>query len=191
MSSDRRPLVLAVSGSKNAGKTHLVEQLIAELVARGVDLAVVKHDAHAHMKIDYEGKDTWRYRQAGAPRIGVIGPLGRVVMDYSQPFLTGQPAEEAIQRLFPDVVLILVEGFKDHALPRIKLFAAHEGPATHVAFRREPARDEEIGPVESVPLTLDACLEFIETMLGSHLGSAPRTNGRSESHVSRAEIPGG
>lgn len=191
MTIEHRPRVLAVSGPKNSGKTFLVEQLIAALVARGLDVAVVKHDAHAHMKIDHEGKDSWRYRQAGAPRIGIIGPLGRVAMDYSEPFLKGQSAADAVASLFPGAALILAEGFKDHPLPRIKLFATHEGPASHIAFRPEPARDEEIVESESVPLTLETCLGFIDSVLDGEAATAPQTNGRTESHASHAETPGG
>ena len=42
----KRPAVLAVSGSKNTGKTTLTEALVRELSKRGVKVAVIKHDGH-------------------------------------------------------------------------------------------------------------------------------------------------
>ena len=48
---------LAIVGRHNSGKTTLIEQLIAELVARGYDVGSVKHHSHVGFDIDYPGKD--------------------------------------------------------------------------------------------------------------------------------------
>ena len=57
--------VIAVSGVKNSGKTTLLEKLIANLVARGIRVAVIKHDGH-HFEPDVPGTDSYRHRSAGA-----------------------------------------------------------------------------------------------------------------------------
>ena len=40
------PTAICTVGSKNAGKTSLIERLLPELAARGRRVATIKHDAH-------------------------------------------------------------------------------------------------------------------------------------------------
>ena len=46
--------VLGIVGYSGAGKTTLIEKLLAELGARGLRVAVIKHDAHG-LSLDCEG----------------------------------------------------------------------------------------------------------------------------------------
>lgn len=165
MAPQASPVVLAISGPKDSGKTHLIESLVRVLHDEDIRLAVVKHDAHAHMKVDHEGKDSWRYAEAGAPRVGLVGPLGRVVIDRSRPFLQDDDAGAALRNLFDDVDLVIAEGFKDHALPRIKLIRTGEGPATHVAFEPTAVRDDEVNATTAEQLSLERCVQFIHRLL--------------------------
>ncbi len=55
--------VIAVSGTKNTGKTTLVTKIITELTGRGFRVGTIKHTHHT---FDLEGKDTWKHREAGA-----------------------------------------------------------------------------------------------------------------------------
>lgn len=55
--------ILAVSGTKNTGKTTLVTRLVSELTNRGFNVGTVKH---THVKLDVEGKDTWKHQEAGS-----------------------------------------------------------------------------------------------------------------------------
>lgn len=55
--------VIAVSGTKNTGKTTLVTKIVAELTSRGFSVGTIKH---THHNFDLEGKDTWKHREAGA-----------------------------------------------------------------------------------------------------------------------------
>ena len=57
--------VIGFRGNSGAGKTTLVERVIAGLKSRGLRVSVVKH-AHHDFDIDQEGKDSWRHRRAGA-----------------------------------------------------------------------------------------------------------------------------
>ena len=57
--------VLACCGFKNSGKTTLIEGVIPLLRARGLSVAVVKHDAHG-VQFDRPGKDSDRFFRAGA-----------------------------------------------------------------------------------------------------------------------------
>jgi len=58
--------IVAVVGTKNTGKTTLVTKLVRELVLRGFKVGTVKH---THVKLDLDGKDTWKHREAGASMV--------------------------------------------------------------------------------------------------------------------------
>ena len=63
--------VIGVAGFKNAGKTTLVEKLVAELTRRGFAISTIKH-AHHSFDIDHEGRDSFRHRKAGATEVAVV-----------------------------------------------------------------------------------------------------------------------
>ena len=60
--------VFGVIGWKNAGKTGLMERLVAEITARGFSVSTLKH-AHHNFDIDQQGKDSYRHRDAGAQQV--------------------------------------------------------------------------------------------------------------------------
>ena len=62
----KKPLVIAVVGSKSSGKTTTIEILARELTKRGYKIAAVKHIPEPNFTIDHAGKDTWRFAQSGA-----------------------------------------------------------------------------------------------------------------------------
>ena len=57
--------IYGVVGWKNAGKTSLMERLVAEIRGRGFSVSTVKHAHHA-FDLDQPGKDSHRHRAAGA-----------------------------------------------------------------------------------------------------------------------------
>ena len=59
------PVIFAVSGYTNSGKTWLIEKLINEFILSGYSVGVLKHDGQDHIE-EAEGTDTWRHRRAGA-----------------------------------------------------------------------------------------------------------------------------
>jgi ABC-type cobalamin/Fe3+-siderophores transport system ATPase subunit len=65
-------VVLTVVGPSGAGKTTLIEVLVAKLRAFGRRVAAVKHDAH-RLELDRAGKDSWRLRAAGADTVVLMG----------------------------------------------------------------------------------------------------------------------
>ncbi|MEY8840027.1 molybdopterin-guanine dinucleotide biosynthesis protein B, partial [Cribrihabitans sp. XS_ASV171] len=60
--------VYGVTGWKNAGKTGLMERLVAEIAGRGFSVSTVKHAHHA-FDIDHPGRDSYRHREAGAREV--------------------------------------------------------------------------------------------------------------------------
>ena len=55
--------IIAISGTKNTGKTTLVTKIVSELVKRDFKVGTVKHTHHG---FDTEGKDTWKHNEAGS-----------------------------------------------------------------------------------------------------------------------------
>jgi molybdopterin-guanine dinucleotide biosynthesis adapter protein len=60
---------IAIIGTKKAGKTTTIENLIIELTTRGYKTAAIKHIPESNFTIDTPEKDTWRYAKAGAQTI--------------------------------------------------------------------------------------------------------------------------
>ena len=104
--------VLAFAAYSGAGKTTLIEKVVQSLKARGLRIAVLKHDGH-DFEIDHEGKDSWRYTQAGAD-ISIISSAGKTALVEQRPLSLGQAAA-----MVHDVDLILVEGYKQEPLTQI------------------------------------------------------------------------
>jgi molybdopterin-guanine dinucleotide biosynthesis protein B len=112
--------VIGVVGWKNAGKTTLVERLVAELVRRGWRVATVKH-AHHDAEIDQPGRDSWRHRAAGAHEVALVTGRRWAIMHEARD--AAPTLGEVIARLGPADV-VLVEGFKNEPHPKIEVRAA-------------------------------------------------------------------
>lgn len=116
--------VFGVTGWKNAGKTGLMERLVAEFTARGLSVSTIKH-AHHSFDVDHPGRDSFRHRAAGASE--VILSSGMRVAQMTE--LNGAPepsSHELLARLSP-VDLVLIEGYKREAHPKIEAFRAGAG----------------------------------------------------------------
>ena len=57
--------VLGFAAFSGTGKTTLIEEILPRLKERGLRVAVLKHDVH-RVVLDHEGKDSWRFAEAGA-----------------------------------------------------------------------------------------------------------------------------
>ena len=113
--------VLGICGWSGSGKTTLIEAIIPELVARGLKVAVVKHDAHG-IDVDREGKDTDRLYKAGADVL-LQGP-------DQEFFRVHRGKDEALGAALLSLVrrydLVLVEGNKANPLRKIWLLGDGE-----------------------------------------------------------------
>ena len=58
--------VITVTGWSNSGKTTFVTRVVGLLTDMGVRVGVIKHHGHKTGDVDVEGKDSWKYAQAGA-----------------------------------------------------------------------------------------------------------------------------
>jgi molybdopterin-guanine dinucleotide biosynthesis protein B len=109
--------VIGIAGWKKSGKTTLVTRLIAELTARGLRVATVKH-AHHEFQIDEADTDSARHRRAGAAQVAIVS--GRRWAIVSELGGTPEPAlQEVLARLDP-CDLVIVEGYKRAPIPKIE-----------------------------------------------------------------------
>lgn len=116
----RKIPVLAFAAYSGTGKTTLIEQVVRELKKRNVRVAVLKHDGH-RFQIDHEGKDSWRFTQAGAD-ISIISSEEKTAYIEQRPL----SFEKALS-LVHDVDLVLVEGYKQLPLTQIGLCRKESG----------------------------------------------------------------
>jgi molybdopterin-guanine dinucleotide biosynthesis protein B len=110
--------VIGVAGFKNAGKTTLVEKLVAELTRRGYRISTVKH-AHYSFDIDHEGRDSFRHRKAGAGEVAVVSASRWAIIHESR----GEaepPLDEILAKLAP-CDLVIVEGYKRDSHDKIEV----------------------------------------------------------------------
>ncbi len=110
----KKPVMIAISGKKNSGKTTLITRLIPLLLERGLKVATIKHDGH-FFSPDVPGTDSFRHLAAGA--------CGAAVFDGEKFMLTRmiKTDEMKLADFFPDANLILIEGLKDSSYPKLEL----------------------------------------------------------------------
>lgn len=143
------PRVYGVAGFSGSGKTTLVATLLREFATRGLAVATIKHAE----KFDGEpaGKDGAVHRAAGAAGTLVVAPDG---MRLSLPPAAHATPAALARRFFPDADLVLLEGFKAAAHP--KLFLLRPGEARPPEAARAVAavilRSGEPHPAQAAPL---------------------------------------
>ena len=115
-----RPILgfVAFSGT---GKTTLLEQLIPALRQRGLRTALLKH-AHHDLEVDTPGKDSYRLRKAGATQV-MVASAKRWALFNEHDEARAEPclAELLCHLDTTHFDLLLVEGFKHEAYPKIEL----------------------------------------------------------------------
>lgn len=109
--------IFGVIGWKNSGKTTLMTRLVEEFTRRGLTVSALKH-AHHTFDIDHPGRDSYRFREAGARQVALVSPKRWAVMhelrDKEKPDL-----DEVLAHIGP-CDLLLVEGYKGGPFPKIE-----------------------------------------------------------------------
>ncbi len=110
--------IIAIVGYSGSGKTTLIEKVIPCLVMDGLRVSLIKH-AHHEFDIDVPGKDSHRHRMAGATEV-LVSSSNRWALMHE---LRGQhePSLEAQLKHLSPCDLVIVEGWKHHALPKIEV----------------------------------------------------------------------
>jgi molybdopterin-guanine dinucleotide biosynthesis protein B len=117
-------------GYSNTGKTTLIEKLIPLLRAHGLTVSAIKN-AHHGFDMDRPGKDSYRYREAGAGQVLIAtGQRWALLTETPQ---APAPLEALLAQLAP-CDLVIIEGFKS------------EGQIARIEVRRRTNTEPPIFP---------------------------------------------
>jgi molybdopterin-guanine dinucleotide biosynthesis protein B len=111
--------VISIVGRKDAGKTTLTVALAAEFVRRGKRVMTLKHGHHAPA-LDTAGTDSWRHFNEGRAERTVLSGEGGLVLFDRAPDAYDPLA--LVRRFLHDADIVLVEGYKRAALPKIEVW---------------------------------------------------------------------
>ena len=109
---------IGIAGYSGSGKTTLIEKVIPLLVNAGLRVSLIKH-AHHEFDLDHPGKDSHRHRMAGATEV-LITSSNRWAMMHELRGAAEPTLEEQLKHFAPCDVVI-VEGWKHHAMPKIEV----------------------------------------------------------------------
>lgn len=156
--------VYGVVGWKNAGKTTLVERLVAEISGRGFTVSTVKHTHHM-VDVDKPGKDSHRHRKAGAHQV-ILSSSSRWAIMTELRGAPETPLSELLTHLAP-VDLVIVEGYKRDDHPKVEAWRAETGqplialddPTVRaIASNDRPATDKPVIGLDDIPEIADFIL---------------------------------
>jgi molybdopterin-guanine dinucleotide biosynthesis protein B len=121
--------IFGFAGYSGSGKTTLIERLIPLFTQRGLAVSLIKH-AHHTFDVDHPGKDSYRHRSAGCTEV-LVTSSRRWALIHELRGAGEPPLSEHVKRLSP-CDLLLVEGFKREAIPKLEVFRAEVGePLIH------------------------------------------------------------
>lgn len=109
--------IVAFLGRSGSGKTTLIERLLPALAAAGLRVVVVKHAHHRGIELEPAGKDTRRFREAGAAGVALVAPDQLFTLEPR----TSEPELDEILRRLPEADLALIESWKAKALPFVEV----------------------------------------------------------------------
>ncbi|MGE5471265.1 MAG: molybdopterin-guanine dinucleotide biosynthesis protein B [Bacteroidota bacterium] len=165
--------VFGIAGYSGSGKTTLLEKLIPRLVARGYRVSVIKH-AHHGFDIDRPGKDSWRHREAGASEV-LLSCNDRWALMHERRDGPEPTLGELLSHLSP-CDLVLIEGFKQEAVPKLEVYRPSHGKPPLFAERRDivaVATDGEVHtalpvlPLNDITAIADFVIDCLQLPAGS------------------------
>jgi len=106
-----------IAASSNSGKTTIIEKVVRILKERGLRVAVVKH-ASKGFELDRPGKDSWRFREAGADAVVLVGPDRMALMRQ----IDQEPSVKEIEEIVGNADIVIREGFKRDTVNKIEVF---------------------------------------------------------------------
>jgi molybdopterin-guanine dinucleotide biosynthesis protein B len=155
--------ILLVVGKKKAGKTTLIERLIARLKNKGYKIGSIKYTTQDH-EFDTPGKDSFRHAQAGAESTLILSPTKIALFSRT---LRRKSIDELLDFAFADYDLVIGEGFKNSSFPKLEVFDSKK----HSGMLCSP-EDNLIAVVGDTypslkvpyfsPIQIDSLIEFIE-----------------------------
>ncbi len=151
-----KKLAVAFSGPSNSGKTTLIEKLILVLAPK-YKITAIKHDPKNKAIFDTEGKDSYRFFQAGANVI-VTSPQKTAL------FYRYEMELESLLQQSGDADLVLIEGLKHLPLKRIGIFRG-KFDESYTDYLHAVAIDHTV-ETDTIPRHLDVLdLNEIDTII--------------------------
>jgi molybdopterin-guanine dinucleotide biosynthesis adapter protein len=121
--------IIGLAGWSGSGKTTLLTKVIPRLVRRGLKVSTLKHAHHA-FDIDQPGKDSHSHRMAGATEV-LVGSANRWALVHELRGAAEPPLAALLEKLSP-VDLVVIEGYKREAHPKLEVYRAAVGkPLLH------------------------------------------------------------
>lgn len=119
--ASKPPPVVGFCAWSGTGKTTLLVGVIPFLKAAGLRLSVIKH-GHHQLELDTPGKDSYRFREAGADQVLLASRKRLAVMQECQS--QHEPElQDVLRFVHPHCAdLVLVEGFKHTPYPKIEAY---------------------------------------------------------------------
>ncbi|SAL58571.1 Molybdopterin-guanine dinucleotide biosynthesis adapter protein [Caballeronia peredens] len=147
------PPLFGIAGRSGQGKTTLIEALLPWLRARGLTVNVIKHSHHS-IELEPPGKDSARFRRAGAGEVLIASPYRYAIVRE----LNGadEPSVTELAMRLSHADLVIVEGFAREAMPRLEVLRPSIG--------REPLYEtdvEIIAIATNEPDALDTTLPLL------------------------------
>ena len=121
--------IIGLAGWSGSGKTTLVTKLLPCLIARGLRVSTLKH-AHHGFDLDQPGKDSFMHRAAGATEV-IISSARRWAILHELRDEGEWDLRDLVAKMSP-ADLVLVEGYKRDAFPKIEIHRVENGkPLIH------------------------------------------------------------
>jgi len=117
--------VISFVGYHNCGKTTFATKVLKILKERGYRIAALKATKHENVVKDVKGKDSYRYREAGAESVGIVTPSELILFHSID--RDSLDIEFLSFLLFNDFDLVLCEGFKSSPVPKIEVWRREIG----------------------------------------------------------------
>jgi molybdopterin-guanine dinucleotide biosynthesis protein B len=157
--------IIGLAGWSGSGKTTLVTKALPRLIARGLRVSTLKH-AHHGFDLDQPGKDSFMHRAAGATEV-IISSAKRFAILHELREEAEWDLPELLRKLAP-VDLVLVEGFKRDAFPKLEIYRKANGkPLLHPADPQIVAIASDTPlPTAAVPvIDLDDIEHIVDTLI--------------------------
>jgi molybdopterin-guanine dinucleotide biosynthesis protein MobB len=155
--------ILLIVGKKKVGKTTLIENLITRLKNRGHRIGSMKYTTQDH-EFDTPGKDSFRHAQAGAESTLILSPTKIALFSRT---LRSRKVEQLLDFVFADCDLVIGEGFKNSAFPKIEVFDSKKHSGLLCSSEDNLiAVVGDVHPSSAVPYfppgQIDSLIEFVE-----------------------------
>lgn len=162
-----RPPIVTIIGTKKQGKTTLTVKLAAEMHRRGHRVMTMKHGSHT-FNIDPSTTDTYKhYHEGHAERVAMVSPDKFALVER---WTEERGPEEIAEQYLADADIVIAEGFKAAALPKIEIWRRETGKsplydATSAASAHYIAIATDDATMEaSVPVVLFSDPEWLTTL---------------------------